>query len=266
MDGLRATRRRLAAPLENAATAPDRFGIGQAYGLPARVDIGAAARWLFISAYLLDAARADGVEPRDAAVVHPGVDDRLFALREPRAWDWRLLYCGRVEPRKGVDTAIEALRLLPVEATLTVDGPIAEPDRARLSELAATLDVLDRVRFQLTARPQLPGVYAAADAVVFPVRWREPWGLVPLEAMAVGRPVLASRAGGGAAEYLAEGRNCLGFEPGDAAELAEAVRRAGADEALRSALVAGGRRTAAGFTADGFQAQLERELARVVSH
>jgi glycogen(starch) synthase len=239
--------------------------LAKGYGLPARVEIGPAARWLFISAYLLDGARGDGVELPDAVVAHPGVDDRLFARREPHAWSWRLLYCGRIEQRKGVDTAVQALALLPEHATLTLDGPVAEPERVRLSELAATLGVLDRVRFRLTARPQLPDVYAAADAVVFPVRWREPWGLVPLEAMAVGRPVLASRSGGGAAEYLVDRENCLGFKPGDAGELADAVRLAGADADLRSALVAAGCRTAAAFTADAFHAQLERELDRVVS-
>ena len=61
-----------------------------------------------------------------------------------------------------------------------------------------------------------PAAYAAADAVLFPVSWEEPWGLVPLEAMAVGRPVLASRAGGGPAEYLRAGENCL-HSPDDAA-------------------------------------------------
>ena len=240
--------------------------LASAYGLSDAADIGAAARWIFISEYLLDAARAGGIELPDAVVAHPGVDDRLFAWRQAHEWSWRLLYCGRVEQRKGVDTAVEALALIPEHATLTLDGPIAEPERARLRELAATLGVLDRVRFQLTARPQLPDVYAAADAVVFPVRWREPWGLVPLEAMAVGRPVLASRAGGGAAEYLAEGRNCLGFDPGDASGLAAAVRLAGADGELRSALVAAGSRTAAEFTAGAFHAQLERELDRAASY
>ena len=75
---------------------------------------------------------------------------------------------------------------------------------ASLRARAAGLDV----RF-LGAKPraELRDVYAAADVVVFPVQWNEPWGLVPLEAMSVGRPVVASGTGG-SAEYLRDGENC----------------------------------------------------------
>ncbi|HEV3055447.1 MAG TPA: hypothetical protein VGX45_12385, partial [Solirubrobacteraceae bacterium] len=58
---------------------------------------------------------------------------------------------------------------------------------------------------------------------------------------------------------------CLGFDPGDASGLAAAVRLAGADGELRSALVAAGSRTAAEFTAGAFHAQLESELDRAAS-
>jgi glycosyltransferase involved in cell wall biosynthesis len=68
-------------------------------------------------------------------------------------------------------------------------------------------------------------VYAAHDCVLFPVRWEEPWGLVPLEAMAVGRPVVATGTGG-SAEYLRDAGNCLLHPPGDAAALAQQLRAA----------------------------------------
>ena len=51
--------------------------------------------------------------------------------------------------------------------------------------------------------------------VVFPVRWEEPWGLVPIEAMARGRPVVATGRGG-SGEYLRDGENCVLFEADDA--------------------------------------------------
>jgi glycosyltransferase involved in cell wall biosynthesis len=162
-----------------------------------------------------------------------------------------------------VDTAIEALALLPREATLAVRGDGDPAYVAELHALAERLGVTDRVAFEPYTRDGVAGAYAAADAVVFPVTWQEPWGLVPLEAMSVGRPVLASRAGGGAAEYLEDGVNCLQFEPGDAAGLAAVVRRLADDGALREAVRAGGAATAARFTDARFHAALERELLAV---
>ena len=106
----------------------------------------------------------------------------------------------------------------------------------------------DRVAFSSGAADKVSGVYEECDALLFPVKWREPWGLVGLEAMAAGRPVVASRAGGGAAEYLEPERNCLGFTPGQAAELAAAVTRLAVETELRARLVAAGRVTAGRFT------------------
>ena len=108
---------------------------------------------------------------------------------------------------------------------------------------------------------QLAAVYGAADAILFPVEWDEPWGLVPLEAMAVGRPVLAT-ATGGSAEYLRDGDNCLSFAPGEAAELAAALRRLAAEPELRARLRKGGFATAARHTARAFNEKVEKIIER----
>ncbi len=77
---------------------------------------------------------------------------------------------------------------------------------ASLRARSSHLGLGPRVTFSQEPREWLPKVYADADAVVFPVTWNEPWGLVPLEAMAVGRPVVATGTGG-SAEYLRDGEN-----------------------------------------------------------
>jgi glycosyltransferase involved in cell wall biosynthesis len=234
-------------------------------GVPAALDLDRAARWTFISESTRAGARAAGWRLDDAAVHHPGVDPQRFAPAPAPPWQWRLLYCGRIDPRKGIATAVRALAQLPEVATLTIDGDGARAHVDELESLAGGLGVGHRVRFGLSAFQDVPGAYRDADAVLFPVSWREPWGLVPLEAMAVGRPVIATRAGGGPAEYLRAERNCLQFEPGDAAGLAAAVQRLAGDEALRATLIDGGHATAQAMTARGFDLALMDELRAAVA-
>jgi glycogen(starch) synthase len=242
------------------APAADRFT-----GIPARLTLDRAARWSFISEYVLAAARSAGWRLDGASVEHPGVDPDRFPRRDPRPWGWRLLYCGRIDPRKGIDTAVRALAQLPAQATLTIDGDGEPAELAALRSLAAELGLEDRVAFRCSPAPDVPHAYAQADAVLFPVTWREPWGLVPLEAMAVGAPVLASRAGGGPAEYLEPERNCLQFEPGSAAGLARGLDRLAAGAELRAQLVSGGHATAARFTAGAYHRRLLERLHESVA-
>jgi glycosyltransferase involved in cell wall biosynthesis len=162
-----------------------------------------------------------------------------------------------------VAVALEALALLP-EASLVLQGQGESAYMDELRARAASLGVTDRVELSSAPRERLPDVYAGADAILFPSQWEEPWGLVPLEAMAVGRPVVASGTGG-SAEYLRHEVNCLIFEPRDApTALAEAVRRLSADAQLRERLVAAGRETAARFPAAEHDAAIEAALEQAL--
>ncbi len=220
-------------------------------GVPAGLDLGAGARWLFISEAVRTRALREGRALPSTELAHPGVDPALFTARSAAPWAWRLACVGRVEPRKGVAVAIRALAQLP-EATLTVDGPVEGGHRDELEALAASLGVAGRVRFACSDPDRVADAYAAADAVLFPVTWAEPWGLVPLEAMSVGRPVVASGTGG-SAEYLADGENALIAPPGDVEALVAAVRRLASDERLRQRLIEGGRSTAARYSSSAFE-------------
>jgi glycosyltransferase involved in cell wall biosynthesis len=217
-------------------------------GVPARVDLSGAATWLFNSDYTRTLA---GAGLARTGVVHPGVDGAAFPARPPQPWSWRLACIGRVEPPKGLAVAIDALAQLPAEATLSIVGRGDERHRAELEAQARRLGLGDRVTFTTAAPGTVADHYAAADAILFPVVWDEPWGLVPLEAMSVGRPVAGS-ATGGAREYLRDGENCLLAERGDPSALAAQVRRVADEPALREHLVAGGHETAARFTEDAF--------------
>ena len=224
--------RRLAGRLVTAAT-----------GLPTQVpDLGAHGAWLFVSD--LTRRRSEDLSRfrfQRAAVVYSGIDRTLFptqAARPERAWTWRLLFVGRWDPRKGAHTAIRALVHLP-EATLVCCGRGPAREREKLVARAGELGVGDRVTFVEHDRHELAPVYANADVFVFPSEWDEPFGLVPIEAMACGTPVAAT-ALGGTAEFLEDGMSCVRFEPGDADGLARAVRRIHDDAALRARLITNG--------------------------
>ncbi|MEY2569879.1 MAG: glycogen synthase, partial [Acidimicrobiaceae bacterium] len=184
----------------------------------------------------------------DATIVYSGIDGTLFPRRSDageRPWQGRLLYVGRYDPRKGIETAIRALVHLDA-ATLEVQGT-GDPDyRDRLVVLADELGVAGRVTFGAVERDELAERYAAADAVVFPSEWEEPFGLVPVEAMAVGTPVIATGVGG-SGEFLFDAANCVRFTAGDDASLAAAVERLAVDPDLRRRIVAGGVSTAEYF-------------------
>jgi len=160
-----------------------------------------------------DVERAHLVQHYDAVperlcVIPCGVDTEMFQPMAPAVAkdllelppEPMLLYVGRLQPIKGLETLLEAMKRLPEDARLLiVGGDQDEPDNAhaeRLRRCVAELGLTDRVRF-LGAQPQqrLRLFYAAADATVMP-SYYESFGMVALEAMACGSPVVASRVGG----------------------------------------------------------------------
>jgi glycogen synthase len=224
-------------------------------GLPTRIDYASAGHWVFCSETVREHALANGLRTADTTVLSPGVERSLLDAgreRDERPWRWRLLYVGRVVPQKGVLTAIKALEQLPAESQLRIVGDGDPEYRVELERLASALGVQDRVRFDGTQpRELIADVFREADAVVFPVEWAEPWGLVPLEAMALGRPVVATGRGG-SGDYLRDRENSLLFEAGDAAGLARAIRTLADDRTLRERLVVGGHETATLHDEDSF--------------
>ena len=238
---------------------------GRLAGVPAGLDLGGVT-WLFNSQATRDHAMRDsGFDLSRAEIAHPGIDAGLFEPAPEHDWRWRLLYVGRLDERKGVDATIEALSQLPGEATLTVLGSGDDRYLAELRDLCDRAGLEDRVEFGLRPRHELPAAYAEADALLFPVRWAEPWGLVPLEAMAVGTPVVATGTGG-SGEYLRDRENALvvGAQAGPA-ELAGAVRELASDPELRRRLRANGLDTAGRYTEQGYNEAIEAALARAVA-
>jgi glycosyltransferase involved in cell wall biosynthesis len=131
----------------------------------------------------------------------------------------RVLFAGRLAAPKGVEVLIQAAADVDCELVICGEGWRLEAAR----KLAQRLGIAGRVRFTgwLDA-DALAREIAEASVVALPSLWPEPFGLVGIEALAAGRPVVAS-ATGGVADWLDHGRSGLLVEPGDAAALAGAL-------------------------------------------
>jgi D-inositol-3-phosphate glycosyltransferase len=181
--------------------------------------------------------------PRDKISVVPcGVDTSVFwpaGAVARRRRPGRLLTLGRLVERKGIDTVIAALPLLPGAELVVAGGPspgaLAEnAEFRRLRDIALARGVADRVIFTgAVARQQVPDLIRSADVAVC-TPWYEPFGIAALEAMACGVPVVAS-AVGGLTDSIVHGTTGLLVPSRDPAALAAAAGALLADPAMRAA-------------------------------
>ncbi|HEX5741208.1 MAG TPA: glycosyltransferase [Pilimelia sp.] len=182
--------------------------------------------------------------PRQKVCLIPsGVDTRRFAPKAPplfrRPGPPRIVSVGRLVERKGHADMIRALVDVPDAEYLVIGGPPAgglhgDPVAVRLRELARELGVDRRVRLvgQVPSH-EMPDWYATADLLVCPP-WYEPFGLTLLEAMACGKPVVAT-AVGGHTDTVVDGVTGELVPPRDPAALARVVRDLLADHHRRAA-------------------------------
>lgn len=184
----------------------------------------------------------------DAPAPRPERGDRPF----------RVLGAGRFVPKKGFHHLVAAAALGDFEVELMGDGP----ERKKLQSLVAERGLAGRVRFSGFADAAgLAAAFARADAiaapsVVAPDGDRDGVPNVLLEASAAGLPVIASNAGG-IPDFVEDGRTGLLVPPGEAAAIADAVKRLEADAELGARLVRGARELL------GEKFSLEKNAARL---
>lgn len=216
--------------------------------------------------------RAMGVSPARVDVIPCGVDTSLFhpAGGHRLAGPPRLLALGRLVPRKGVEDAIRALASIPDAQLRIVGGPAAEdldaePEVARLRRIATDTGVSDRVRFTgHVAHADLPALIRSCD-VVLAVPWYEPFGIVAIEAMACGVPVVAS-AVGGMLDTVVDGVTGALVEPASPDRIAAATRALLANDDTRIAMGhSGAERVRDLYTWKRIAAQTERSYQTVLA-
>jgi len=193
-----------------------------------------------------------GADLRRVTIVPCGVDLERFhpdtpAERRPAGLH-RIVMIGRLVGRKGVDDMIRGLRHLPRTELVVAGGPpIAELDRdpevRRLRAVAGQVGVGDRVTFRGSLpRPEIPPLLRSADVAVC-APWYEPFGMVALEAMACGVPVVTT-AVGGMLDTVVDGETGLHVPPRRPGALAHAVGGLLADPERRRRMGAAGRQRA----------------------
>ncbi|QIS42979.1 glycosyltransferase [Clavibacter capsici] len=227
-----------------------------------------------------------GVDAARITVIPCGVDIEHFTPRSYADTDadtdagagapMRVMVVGRLVPRKGVDLAITALGILADRGQRDVElvivggsgdaaGATEDAEARRLMDAARAAGVADRVRLHgRVSQADMPAVMRTADVVVC-APWYEPFGIVPLEAMASGVPVVAS-AVGGLTDSVVDGVTGILVPPRDPAAIADALGELLADPARRRALGRAGRdrmehgyswATVAARTADAYRSAIQ---------
>ncbi|MGD9388722.1 MAG: glycosyltransferase family 4 protein [Gammaproteobacteria bacterium] len=218
-------------------------------------------RYVAGSRWVAGQLERNGFNAEHIDVVHP-VPRAVTGLRAlPRTDKPNILFVGQIVRGKGVDLMLHALAVLPGEwqATVVGDGNHLPQCQA----MARELGLKDRVRFTgWVPHDQLEAHYADAMVTVVPSRWPEPFGMVGVEAMARGRPVVGFDTGG-ITDWLEHEVNGLLCPAADVNALAAALERILHNDTLAARLSEGATRTAGKqFSHAGYLDALTRSLEK----
>lgn len=218
---------------------------------------------LAISRYMRDELLLNGFNPHRISLCPPVPPEGPPTAPSTFSAENHLVFAGQLVRGKGLDVLLKALAEVAVHFRLTVLGD--GPERVACERLSAKLGLSERVRFVgYVPREQLDAFYAQATAVMVPSVWPEPFGLVGVEAMRRGLPVVAFEAGG-VRDWLTDGETGFVVPWMDRAAYADRVTALLEDKSLARRLGAAGRaKAAAEFTFTRHIDTLERELNRVI--
>lgn len=179
-------------------------------------------------AAISEAQRTDGAGIRHLGTVYNGIDLDAYQYRATADKDEFLVYIGRANHDKGPVEAIEIARRAGLELTMIVkhNEPLEQAyyDLEVAPRLGADIEMLENVPHEVKVDR-----LGRARGMIFPIRWPEPFGLVMVEAMACGTPVITTNWGA-APELVEDG--VTGFRCDGTDELVAAVGRLGELDSL----------------------------------
>ena len=187
------------------------------------------------SQYMKRQLVAGGFPQEKIRVNHYGIDPHSIQSRYDH--DGYFLFVGRLSEEKGIETIVRAAKLIP-DVTFKIVG--RGPQMERLHRLADGLTNIEFLGFRMGE--ELADLYRGARAVLLPSRVHENFPLSVLEAMAAGKPVIASHAGG-VPEIVEDRVNGLLVSPADLNGWVEAIMRLAYDEELRLSMAHAARST-----------------------
>ncbi len=250
--------------LARVARAVRRMAAGGALGAPIVPPPLPRGRTWFWSRRRWKACLAGGLPVHGATLLEPGIDLRGFQFRERAELGTpvRVLFSEPIERSTGLHTLVLALGDLPGSVRLRVCGAVQDEGYlAEVAELGRAAGVMDRI--EIAAPPsgrEMPDVVAAADMLVYGREEPERFPRRPLEAFAVGTPVIATDASEGS-DLFQNDATSLTFPPGNVPELTRQLRRILDDPALRRTLTLAARAKVERDYALGYTlAQIEEAL------
>lgn len=236
--------------------------------------------YLTISEFMTDAMLRAGIPSRRIDLIYLGVDLELFRSRVRRTREEvrrelgipddgvMALMVGNVRQWKGQHVVLAALEQMPPSARknlyVAFAGAMTVDDRPYMDELEATVKragIADHVTF-LGGRDDVPDLLNAADIALHASVRPEPFGLVVVEAMALGKTVVAANSGG--PSEVVDGTSGITFDPMMPAELAEVLTDLVRDPGRRQELSRGALQRAEKFTVRTYAAGVRSVYERVL--
>ena len=226
--------------------------LGTGYELSSWIEkngVDAADRIIAVSAEMKqDIVRLYQVDPAKVAVIHNGIDLQQYQATPDRSYleekgikEPYLLFVGRISRQKGILQLIEAMSLLK-DTGLKLVLCASAPDTPELEEeVSRAVGANPNILWlnEMVPKEKVIQLYSYARMFICPSVY-EPFGIINLEAMACGAPVVASRVGG-IKEVVVDGETGILVEPDQPAELAEAIRNLNANPDLIARFKAAGR-------------------------
>ena len=236
--------------------------------------------YLSVSEFMTQAMLRAGIKSDRMDLIYPGVDLESFRARVKRTREEvrrelgipgdavMALMVGNIRQWKGQHVVLAALERMPAMARkgfyVAFAGALTVDDRPYMKELEATVKragLADHVRF-LGSRDDVPDLLNAADIALHASVRPEPFGLVVVEAMSLGKTVVAANTGGPA--EVVDGSSGITFDPMVPAQLAEVLTNLVRDPIRRGELGKGALQRAEQFTARRYAAGVRRVYERVL--